>query len=186
MHQSASAARRHLRDLILIALFAALLSLSAWIAIPFFTLPITLQTFAVFCTVGLLGGKRGTLSILLYLLLGIIGLPVFSGMTGGVAVLLGPSGGFLIGFLMVGIVGGALSRLLRGSLWTEALWMLIGLVLCYLLGTVWFYAVYAQSGEPISILAAVSTCVLPYILPDFCKLALAVSVIRSIRRHLSL
>ena len=95
---------RRLRDLILIALFAALLAICSWISLPFFTLPITMQTFALFCTVGILGTRRGALAVLLYLALGLVGLPVFSGMTGGFAVLLGPGGGYLIGFLLLVLI----------------------------------------------------------------------------------
>ena len=86
------------RDLTLIALFAALIAICAWLTVPMPDVPFTMQTFGVFAALLLLGGKRGTLSILLYLLLGAAGLPVFSGFRGGIGSLLGTTGGYLVGF----------------------------------------------------------------------------------------
>ena len=80
------------KDMALIGLFAALLAICSWISIPT-TIPFTLQTMGVFLAVGLLGGKRGTISILLYLLIGAVGVPVFSGFKGGIGALAGPTGG---------------------------------------------------------------------------------------------
>ena len=88
-----NAKRNGTKDLAFIALMAALMAVCAWIIIPFSLVPFTLQTFAVFTALALLGGRRGTLSIALYLCLGIVGLPVFSGFRGGVAALLGPTSG---------------------------------------------------------------------------------------------
>ena len=85
-------------DLAYAALFAVLLMVCAWINIPL-TVPFTLQTFGVFAALGTLGGRRGTLAILAYLLLGLVGLPVFSGFQGGPGVLLGTTGGYILGFL---------------------------------------------------------------------------------------
>ena len=90
-------------DITLIALFAALMAICSWISIPL-TVPFTLQTFAVFVTLEIIGGKRGTLSILVFLLLGAIGVPVFAGFKSGVAVLLGTTGGYLIGFLCTALI----------------------------------------------------------------------------------
>ena len=76
------------------------------------TVPFTLQTCAVFLAVGVLGGKRGTLSILIYLLLGAIGVPVFAGFTGGIGIVLGTTGGYIIGFLFSGLIMWAMEQLL--------------------------------------------------------------------------
>ena len=89
-------------DLTYMAVCAALIAVCSWISIPA-AVPFTLQTFAVFCVLGLLGGKRGTVSILVYILLGAIGLPVFSGFNGGIGALLGTTGGYIIGFIFVGL-----------------------------------------------------------------------------------
>ena len=97
-------------DMVLIALFSVLIAICAWISIPA-TVPFTLQTFAVLCTLGLLGGKRGTVAILLYLLMGAVGLPVFSNFGGGLGKLLGVTGGYLIGFLAASLLYWLLTKL---------------------------------------------------------------------------
>ena len=84
------------RDMVYTAMFACLMTICAWISIPG-QVPFTLQTMGVFLAVGLLGGKRGTLAILVYVLMGAVGLPVFSGYQGGLARLAGPTGGYLAG-----------------------------------------------------------------------------------------
>ena len=86
------------RDVAYIGMFAALMAICSWISIPT-TVPFTLQTMGVFTAVGLLGGKRGTTAVLVYILMGAIGLPVFSGFTGGMGILFGSTGGYIIGFL---------------------------------------------------------------------------------------
>lgn len=90
--------------MVLSSLFAALTAVCAWISLPIPPVAFTLQTFAVGLTLGILGGKWGTVSILLYLLLGAVGLPVFSGFQSGAVALPGPTGGFLWGFLAGGLV----------------------------------------------------------------------------------
>ena len=175
-----------LYNLILIALFAALLALCSWIALPFFTLPITMQTFALFACIRILGARRAFYSVLLYLVLGLIGLPVFSGMTGGFAVLFGPGGGYLLGFLLLTLVVGGIEHLFPAWHLAPYFGMLLGLLLCYLSGTLWYMYVWAGTSEPMGFLAAVTVCVLPYILPDICKLILALIVSHAVKRHVLL
>ena len=90
-------------DIVYIAVFAVIMAICSWISIPT-TVPFTLQTFGVFIAVGILGGKRGTLAVLVYIILGAIGVPVFSGFTGGVGILVGTTGGYIIGFLFSALV----------------------------------------------------------------------------------
>ena len=92
-------------DLAYMALMAAFISICAWISVPT-TVPFTMQTFAICVAGGLLGAKRGALTVFAYVLLGAIGLPVFSGMTGGIGQLFGTTGGYLIGFIILGGVTG--------------------------------------------------------------------------------
>lgn len=86
-----------------IALMTVILVVSAWITVPM-GIPLTLQTYGVFSALLILGGKYGTVSIFLYILIGVIGVPVFSGFSGGVGVIMGPTGGYILGFLLMGIV----------------------------------------------------------------------------------
>ena len=85
------------------ALFAVLLTVCAWISVPL-PVPFTLQTFAIFAALGILGGRRGTWAVAVYLLLGAVGLPVFSGFRGGLGALLGTTGGYILGFLALALV----------------------------------------------------------------------------------
>ncbi len=160
------------KDMAYIALFAVIIAICSWLSVPA-TIPFTLQTFGIFLTVGVLGGKRGTLSVLIYLLLGIIGIPVFSGFTGGVGRLLGTTGGYIIGFLLSAMVMWAMEQFLGKKRWVLAISMLLGLIVCYAFGTMWFMFVYANSTGPIGVWTALGWCVFPYIIPDLIKIALA-------------
>jgi len=156
-------------------LTVALLTVCSWIAIPL-PVPVTLQTFAVFLALELLGGRRGIVSIFAYILLGAAGLPVFSGFRGGTAALLGPTGGFVIGFLLIGLCYCLFTLRTRGSTVKRVAALLLGLVLCYGFGAVWYAAIYMNNLSAEGILSALGVCVLPFILPDLCKLALAMLV----------
>lgn len=90
-------------DMVYIAVFAVIMAICSWISIPA-QVPFTLQTFGVFVAVGVLGGKRGTLAVLVYILLGALGIPVFAGFQGGMGILLGTTGGYIVGFLFSSLV----------------------------------------------------------------------------------
>ena len=162
-----------IRDMTQCALFASLLCICAWISLPVADIAFTMQTFGVFLTLGLLGGKKGTLSILLYLLLGVVGLPVFSGFQGGVGVLLGGTVGYLTGFLLTGILYWLITAMAGNGAKARLLAMATGLFACYLVGSVWFCVQYLQPGSPVSFSAVIGKCVVPYLLPDGVKLAAA-------------
>lgn len=157
----------------LAALFAALTAVCSWLSIPVLDISFTLQTFAVFLTLGLLDGKWGTLSILIYLLLGVVGMPVFSGFQGGPGVLLGVTGGYLWGFLFSGLVYWLLERF--GKLPA----MIAGMLTCYLCGCLWFY-LYAGGGLGLILLR----CVVPYLIPDAVKIWLAYRLSVQLSRHI--
>ena len=159
--------------MVLCSLFAALTAICAWISIPLPAVSFTMQTFAVLLTLGILGGRWGSLTIGLYLLLGIIGLPVFAGFRGGAASLLEPTGGFLWGFLVGGLIYWILEKL--GKLPA----MICTLVVVYLCGS-WLFSVYAGT----DLLTAMTVCVLPWLIPDGIKLALAYTLSRRIGKHL--
>ena len=132
-----------IKSYVYISLMAALICVCSWITIPSMV-PFTMQTFAVFCALLLLGGKKGTAAIGLYLFMGLIGLPVFSGFRGGIAHLIGPTGGYIIGFLFSGIIYTLLEPLLSGR---KALrWIVLALsqIVCYLIGTLWFITIYGK------------------------------------------
>jgi len=165
-------------DIVYIAIFAALIAVCSWISFPT-VVPFTLQTFGVFLAVFLLGGKRGTLSVLVYILLGAVGLPVFAGFSGGLNVLLGNTGGYIIGFLFSALFMWICEILLGRKLWVYAVSMILGLIVCYAVGTVWFMAVYARNSGSVGLVTVLGWCVFPFIIPDLVKIALALMIGRN-------
>ena len=159
-------------DLLYCAFFAVLMAVCAWISIPG-PVPFTLQTFGVFAALATLGGKRGTAAILVYLALGAIGLPVFSNFSGGLGQLVGVTGGYLAGFLLTGLIYWLVTAVLGKKLWVEAVALLLGLIAVYAFGTVWYMAAYARTTGPVGLATALLRCVVPFILPELIKLAVA-------------
>ena len=170
------------RDMTLISLFAALISVTAFISIPLGTAPITLQTFGVFSTLILLGGRRGSISVGVYIALGAVGLPVFSGFTGGIGRLFDATGGFIFGFLAAALLYWLLSQLLGSSLTTTVISATLAHLALYAVGTLWFLIGYSDGrGLWLTLVATV----LPYLLPDAIKLFLAIFVCEKIKKRLN-
>ena len=160
------------QNIVICGLFAAITAVLAQISIPlpFTTVPLTMQIFAVALTGLLLGSKRGFVAILIYVLLGAIGLPVFAQMSGGLGVLLGPTGGFLLGCPFMAFVIGYISERTSSKLYI-LLSMVLGLVVVYITGTI-MYSVVTNS----TIKDSIMYCVVPFVVVDLIKLFLATSV----------
>lgn len=182
---SKESARMKTKDMVCIAVFAVIIAICSWISIPA-TVPFTLQTFGVFLTVGVLGGRRGSLSVLIYLLLGAIGVPVFAGFSGGVGCILGSTGGYIIGFLFSAVVMWLIEHFLGKKTWVLALSMLLGLLVCYLFGTAWFMIVYANQSGAVGLWTALGWCVFPFIIPDLLKIAVALVVCKRLAKAIRL
>lgn len=165
------------RDIAHIALFTALMAVCAWIMVPF-AVPFTMQTFAVMLAASVLGTKRALISLLLYLGLGMIGIPVFSGFTGGFGVLAGPTGGYLIGFLPMVLIASRLIGLMGRKMWMLCIAFACGLLVCYAFGTVWYALIYMRGAGFAACGAALLECVVPFLVPDAAKLLLAAWVAR--------
>ena len=165
----------NVRKMVLSSLFASLCAVCSWISVPIPPLYITLQTLALLLTLGTLGGKWGSISIGLYLLLGITGLPVFAGFRGGAGALLDATGGFLWGFLIAGFGYWILERL--GKLPA----MIGAMAVCYLCGCFWFrvYAGHMGLGN------AFLVCVVPYLIPDGIKLWIAYRISNRLDKHIA-
>lgn len=157
-------------DIVYIGVFACLIAICSWISIPT-TVPFTLQTMGVFAAVGLLGGKRGTAAVLVYILLGAVGMPVFAGFSGGVGVLFGSTGGYIIGFLVSALLMWAMEAVFHKAKWVLPVSMVLGLLACYAIGTVWFMVVYARSSGAVGLMTVLGWCVFPFIVPDLLKIA---------------
>ena len=171
------------KPLVYAAVMAALITLCAWITIPT-VVPFTLQTFAIFLAVGVLGGRGGTLAVGVYLLLGLVGAPVLSGFSGGLGAFLGATGGYLVGFLLIALVMWGGERLSGRGPAAFFLWGLLGLTVCYSFGTAWFLLLYTARNRPVELWTVLGWCVFPFLIPDLLKLALACSLSRRLRRAL--
>lgn len=170
-------------DLTYVGLAVALIAICSWISIPT-AIPFTMQTFAVFAVVGILGMYRGTIAVLVYILLGAVGVPVFAGFSGGIGVLFRNTGGYIMGFLFTALVTGAIIKLFGKKVWVMAAAMAVGLLVCYAFGTAWFMVVYARNNGAVGIATALSWCVIPYIIPDLVKIALAVLLTKRVGKVL--
>lgn len=163
------------------ALCAALIAVSSFIIIPLAAVPVTLQTLTVCVTAALLGLKWGVISVGVYILLGAIGLPVFSGFGGGIGVLMGAGGGFIWGFLIMAVVVGFVSDKLGADIVKMIIAMTVGTVCCYIAGILWYVFVYSK-GE--GIMAALTACVFPFILPDIVKIIAAATISSRLKKRI--
>ena len=170
------------RDIVYMSVFTAMISICSWISIPA-SIPFTLQTMGVFTTVGLLGGKRGTLTILTYILLGAIGVPVFAGLTGGVSVLLGTTGGYIIGFLLSALLMWGIETIMGRNQIVLAFSMVAGLIVCYVFGTAWFMMIYTQHSGVIGLSTVLGLCVIPFIIPDLIKIGVALFLAKRLKKR---
>lgn len=161
----------NIKDMTKISLFTAITVVCSQISLQIGAIPFTLQTFAVFLGAAVLGFKKGVLSTLIYILLGVVGLPVFSGFRGGIGVLFGTTGGYIWGFLISAAVVGFMTEKFGKSLPVTICSMILGLIICYAVGSLQYMMLYTKG--PISFGAVVSACVLPFIPADAVKILLA-------------
>lgn len=167
-------------DIVFIALFVAVMVVCSQIIIPFGQVPFTLQTLAVLLSAGLLGSKRAGCSVLVYILLGAVGLPVFSGFSGGLGFLLGPTGGYITGFLFTALVVGIITEKLGKNIWVLVLAMTLGILICYTFGTAWFCIIMKKD-----IVYGLILCVAPYIIPDTLKIIISIFMVRRLHKAIN-
>lgn len=179
-----AAAKSKTYDLVYIAVFAVLMAVCSWISVPT-AVPFTLQTFAVFMAVGVLGGRRGTMSVALYIILGAVGVPVFAGMTGGIGILTGTTGGYIVGFLFSALVMWAMEKLPGKKSVMQIVSMIVGLIVCYAFGTAWFMIVYSRANGAVGLATVLGWCVIPFIIPDIIKIVLAYGLSRKLRKFVA-
>lgn len=170
-------------DIVYIGVFAAVIAVCSWIQIPL-TVPITLQTFAVCAAAGLLGLRNGLLTVIVYILIGLIGVPVFSNFQAGPGVLLGVTGGYIIGFIFTALTVGGAVKLFGKKMIVYILSMIIGVAVCYAFGTAWFVIWSADNGSATTIGAALMSCVVPFIVPDLVKIAVAAVLCSKLSKHI--
>lgn len=177
------------QKMVVAAMVSVLIAVCSYIQIPGPYIPFTLQTFAVVLAWKLMGGLRGSLAVTIYLLLGIVGVPVFAGFSSGIGVLIGPTGGYLLGFIPGGIVYAIYQRTIwpkvKHRMVGDLIMFSIGILLCYAMGFIWFATIYAGETE-LSLLEAFLYTVVPYILPDAVKIFLGWKVGAILEKALSL
>ena len=164
-------------------IFAVLLAICSWISIPTM-IPFTLQTFGVFLTLLLLGGKQGTLAIFIYLLLGSIGIPVFSNFGAGLGYLLGNTGGYALGFIFIGLTFWLFEKYFGKKIFVQIFSLFTGLLVCYAFGTFWFMNISMNSNGTYELMTILTLCVFPFILPDVCKLWIAYIISKRLKHML--
>lgn len=160
------------------AVMAAVICVLGPISIPIGPVPISFTNLAIYLSLYILGWKRGTLSYLIYVLIGMVGMPVFSGYAGGFGKLFGPTGGYIIGFIPMALIAGwGIDRYQNRAV--QMAGMMVGTAVCYAFGTAWFCI---QAGYAVG--AALGLCVFPFIPGDLIKMAVALSVGPMIRSRL--
>lgn len=178
--QTEAAVRGKTYDMVYIGIFTVLIAVCSWISIPA-AVPFTLQTFGVFMAVEVLGGKRGTMAVLVYILMGAVGIPVFAGFQGGIGVIFNTTGGYIVGFLCSALIMWAAESLFGKKPLVRLLSMAAGLIACYVLGTIWFMVVYGRTTGAVGLMTVLGWCVIPFIIPDLVKIGLAYFISRKIR-----
>ncbi len=165
-----------LRMTVYASLFASLVAVGAFISIPVGPVPIVLQNFFVLLAALLLGPRWGLAAVSVYLLAGICGLPVFAGGTAGIGRILGPTGGYLLGYLPAVFITAYISRKGGSRTWTDIVAMICGSLLVYGCGVPWLKVV---TGMPFS--KALVVGMVPFLLGDALKIAAAIPVVKALR-----
>lgn len=168
------------RQMAVTALVTALLCILGPASIPVGAVPLSMTNFVLYLAVYLLGTKLSFLSYSIYLLIGLTGLPVFSGYTGGPAKLVGPTGGYLAGFFLLIIICGIFIEKSRGKTLPAITGMVFGLLAAYLFGTVWFMA-----ESDCTLWYALTVCVFPFLIGDAVKIVIAAKIGPILHRALS-
>ena len=166
------------KDMTIIAVMAALICVAGPMSISIGPIPLSLASFAVYLAGAVLGAKRGTMAVALYLLIGLVGVPVFSGFSGGFQKLIGVTGGYLVGYLPCALLTG-LGTGPKAPKWRLPAFMVLGTAALYLIGTAWFMI---QTKNPLG--SALGMCVIPFLPGDAIKIVAASLLAQPIRKAL--
>ena len=173
----------YVRNMVFTAMFAALICVAAPFSIQVGPIPISLATFAIYLTGAILGGKRGMVATIVYIMIGAVGLPVFSGFRGGFGVLFGMTGGYIIGYIPLVLITGIFAEMNSKKI-NRVIVTVIGMILAtaalYTFGTIWYMIV---SGN--DLITSLKTCVLMFIPGDAIKIACVTAVSVPLRAKLN-
>ena len=167
-----------IQQIAMIAVMTAVTCVLAPLSVPIGPVPISLTNLVIYFSLFILGTKKGTISYLIYLLIGLVGIPVFSGFTGGPAKLAGPTGGYIIGFIVMAVIAGLVIDNCHKPL-IQLVGMIAGTIVCYLLGTIWFCIVADSTFK-----AALGICVIPFIPADLIKMIIAMIIGPMIKKRI--
>lgn len=168
-----------LRTMVMVSLMAAIICALGPLSIPIGIVPISLTNLAIYVIVYIVGWKEGTVSYMLYLLIGLVGLPVFSGFSGGAGKLFGPTGGYLFGFIFMVVITGLCCDLCDRKIYMYIAGMIVGTAVTYFFGTLWLSY---QSGMTFK--EALAVGVIPFLIGDAIKIALSAVFAPLIRKQL--
>ena len=178
----------NLYKLILTGIFAAVVAVCSWISIPlpFTQVPVNLAILGVLLAGGLLGSKYGALSLIIYILIGAVGVPVFAGFGAGLGTLAGPTGGYIVGYVLCAAVAGlgasssAASKISKHPSLRLAAFMALGVAACYTFGTIWYVLLMKTS-----LWVGLISCVFPFIPLDAIKIAGALFLVKRLHKLIS-
>lgn len=178
------------KSMVLMAIMAAVMCVLAQVSVPIGVVPITLATFAIYLCLFVLDMKRSTIAVVVYILLGVVGLPVYAGFSGGIGKVMGPTGGYIIGYIFLALIGGLFVdkfdtyEKTGKDYWVNVVINFVGMVLAtavlYVFGTAWFCIQASYS-----VGAALGICVFPFIPGDLAKIVVAIIAGSQIRKALN-
>lgn len=168
--------KTNIYEMTICALFAAIMCIFGPMSVPIGPIPVSLTNLVIYIAIYILGTRGTTISYLVYLLLGAVGLPVFSGYSGGIGKLTGPTGGYLIGFILMILISGLALKLSNAKPILTAIGMVVGTAVAYAFGTVWFMIVASYKLKE-----ALSVCVFPFIPFDLGKIVIATILGKAVR-----
>ena len=173
-----------IKNVIIIGINVCILTVCSWIKIPF-VIPITLQTLGVYLICGIYDFKISFTSLIIYIILGLLGLPVFSSFQGGVGIILGPTGGYILSFIFVPLILEFFRKFLNSNEFILlGLSLLLSQIVIYLIGTLWFVFVYLESNNEYTFMSALITTVLPFLIFDIIKMIVSNIVIIRIKKYI--
>ncbi|PWM47237.1 MAG: biotin transporter BioY [Clostridiales bacterium] len=168
------------RKLVFISLCAAIIAICSLVSFPIGPIPVTLQTFAIALVGYFLGAKNGVIATIVYILIGAIGLPVFAGFKGGFAAIAGPTGGFLIGFILMALLCGIGTR--YNKIFISLAFGILGLLACHIFGIAWFAILLSSK---YSVWQAFLTASAPFLIKDIISIAAAYSMARLLNKTIN-
>lgn len=171
------------KNTVLIGLFSAVICVCSLVSIPLFGVPITLQGFGIYTALLILGGARGSAAVAVYIFIGAIGMPVFSGFSGGFGRLFDASGGYIFGFMIASLVFWVLTSIFGDKKCYLIIFTVVSQLVIYICGALWFALAYSSEAE---FWGVITVCILPFVIPDAMKIALAFFASERIKKHVKL